>query len=30
MIHYRGDIDHPWLQMTRTEGVVKDTQTLPG
>ncbi len=30
MIHYRGDVDHPWLEMTRTEGVVKDTQTLPG
>ena len=30
MVHYRGDVDHPWLQMTRTEGVVKDTETLPG
>ena len=31
MVHYRGDVDHPWLQMTRTEGVVKDTtRRLPG
>lgn len=30
MIHYRGDVDQPWLQMTRTEGVVQDTETLPG
>jgi hypothetical protein len=29
-IHYRdGDVDKPWLEMTRTEGVVTDTGRLP-
>ncbi|MDA0185429.1 hypothetical protein OJ997_34300 [Solirubrobacter phytolaccae] len=29
-IHYRDDVSKPWLQTIRTEGVVKDTETLPG
>jgi hypothetical protein len=31
LVHYRdGDVNDPWLQTVRTEGVVKDTETLPG
>jgi hypothetical protein len=31
MVHYRdGDVNKPWMQLTRVEGVVKDTETLPG
>lgn len=30
MVHYRdGDVNQPWLQTTREEGVVTDTKTLP-
>lgn len=30
MVHYRdGDVNRPWLQTIRTEGVVRDTSTLP-
>ncbi|MDA0174613.1 hypothetical protein OJ998_36280 [Solirubrobacter taibaiensis] len=30
MVHYRdGDVTKPWLETIRTEGVTKDTQTLP-
>lgn len=30
MVHYRdGDVNQPWLQTIRTEGVVQDTSTLP-
>lgn len=29
-VHYRnGDVNQPWLQTIRTEGVVQDTKTLP-
>ena len=31
LVHYRdGDVNKPWLQTIRTEGVVKGTKTLPG
>lgn len=30
MVHYRdGDVNKPWLETVRTEGVVNDSQTLP-
>ena len=30
VVHYRdGDVNRPWLETIRTEGVVRDMKTLP-